>query len=76
MKSLRDLWRDGETTLGLWAGIPDSMVAESLARAGVAYVCCDNQHGLIDYQASVAMIQGRGTSPASSASCSTPVPRA
>lgn len=58
MKSLRDLWRDGETTLGLWAGIPSSMVTESLARAGVAYVCCDNQHGLIDYQASVAMFQG------------------
>lgn len=58
MNSLRDLWRAGETTLGLWAGIPDSMVAESLARSGVAYVCCDNQHGLIDYQTSVSMIQG------------------
>lgn len=34
------------------------MAAESLARSGVSYVCCDNQHGLIDYQASVAMIQG------------------
>ena len=58
MDSLRDLWRAGETTLGLWAGIPSSMVAESLARSGVSYVCCDNQHGLIDYQASVGMIQG------------------
>lgn len=58
MDSLRDLWRAGETTLGLWAGIPSSMAAESLARSGVAYVCCDNQHGLIDYQASVGMIQG------------------
>lgn len=34
------------------------MAAESLARSGVAYVCCDNQHGLIDYQASVSMMQG------------------
>lgn len=58
MNSLRDLWRDGETTLGLWAGLPSSMAAESLARSGVSYVCCDNQHGLIDYQASVGMIQG------------------
>lgn len=58
MDSLRDLWRAGETTLGLWAGIPDSVVAETLARSGVGYVCCDNQHGLIDYQASVSMIQG------------------
>lgn len=29
-----------------------------MARTGVSYVCCDNQHGLIDYQASVGMIQG------------------
>ena len=34
------------------------MAAEALARTGVEYVCCDNQHGLIDYQASVGMIQG------------------
>ncbi len=58
MDSLRDLWRAGETTLGAWAGVPSSMVAEALARSGVHYVCCDNQHGLIDYQASVPMIQG------------------
>jgi 4-hydroxy-2-oxoheptanedioate aldolase len=58
MDSLRDLWRAGETTLGLWASLPSSMAAESLARSGVSYVCCDNQHGLIDYQASVPMIQG------------------
>jgi len=29
-----------------------------MARTGVEYVCCDNQHGLIDYQASVGMMQG------------------
>jgi len=34
------------------------MAAEALARTGVSYVCCDNQHGLIDYAASVGMIQG------------------
>ena len=34
------------------------MASEALARTGVSYVCCDNQHGLIDYQASVSMIQG------------------
>ncbi len=58
MDSLRDQWRAGETTLGLWAGLPSSSAAEALARSGVSYVCCDNQHGLIDYQASVSMIQG------------------
>jgi len=58
MDSLRDLWRAGENTLGLWASLPSSIAAESLARTGVAYVCCDNQHGPIDYQVSVPMIQG------------------
>lgn len=58
MDSLRDLWRAGETTLGLWASAPSSMASEAMARTGVEYVCCDNQHGLIDYQASVGMMQG------------------
>ena len=58
MDSLRALWRAGETTLGMWAGLPSSMAAEALARSGVQYVCCDGQHGLIDYQAIVPMIQG------------------
>lgn len=57
MKSLRDLWRAGETTLGLWATSPSSIAAEALARSGVEYVCVDNQHGLVDYQATVPMIQ-------------------
>lgn len=29
-----------------------------MARTGVSYVCCDNQHGLIEYSDSVGMIQG------------------
>ena len=58
MDTLRDLWRAGETTLGLWASDPSSVAAESLGRAGAQYVCCDNQHGLVDYQATVSMIQG------------------
>lgn len=58
MTSLRDMWRSGETTLGLWASDPSSIAAEGLGRAGVEYVCVDNQHGLVDYQATVSMIQG------------------
>lgn len=34
------------------------MAAEAMARTGVEYVCCDTQHGLIDYQASVGLMQG------------------
>lgn len=56
MKTLRDLWRDGENTLGLWAGYASSSTAEALARSEVEYVCVDVQHGLVDYQAAVSMI--------------------
>lgn len=58
MDTLRDLWRAGETTLGLWASAPSSLASEALGRAGVEYVCCDNQHGLIEYQITTSMIQG------------------
>jgi 4-hydroxy-2-oxoheptanedioate aldolase len=42
----------------LWASAPSSIASEALAQCGVEYVCCDNQHGLIDYQVTVSMIQG------------------
>jgi len=56
--TLRSQWGAGKTTLGLWASSPCSITAETLARAGADYVCIDLQHGLVDYQASVNMIQG------------------
>ena len=46
MESLRDQWAAGKTTLGLWASIPNPSTAEQLGRAGLDYVCIDNQHGL------------------------------
>jgi len=66
MESLRDQWAAGKTTLGLWASLPNPSTAEQLGRAGLDYVCIDNQHGLVDYQASVGMypaIAYGGTTP-------------
>lgn len=66
MESLRDQWAAGKTTLGLWASLPNPSTAEMLGRAGLDYVCIDNQHGLVDYQASVGMypaIAYGGTTP-------------
>lgn len=57
MTSLRTRWAAGEETLGFWLSIPGVVVAEITARQPVAYVCIDTQHGAIDYQASVGMIQ-------------------
>jgi 4-hydroxy-2-oxoheptanedioate aldolase len=57
-RSLRERWASGDTTLGGWCSIPDSLVAEAVSRAGYDYVCVDTQHGAVDYQAAVGMLQG------------------
>ena len=54
---LKEAWAEGRTVFGLWAGIPNSFVAELLAGTGVDYVCVDQQHGLIGYDAAVPMFQ-------------------
>ena len=55
--SLREQWSAGDETLGVWLSIPSVLSAELSARQPFDYVCIDTQHGVIDYQASVAMIQ-------------------
>ena len=57
MTSLREKWAAGEETLGLWLSVPSFVTAEITARQPVDYVCVDTQHGVIDYQTSVSMIQ-------------------
>jgi 4-hydroxy-2-oxoheptanedioate aldolase len=57
METLREIWAAGGTTLGGWLSIPSSVSAEGAARAGFEYVCIDTQHGAVDYQVSVSMLQ-------------------
>jgi len=57
MTSLREKWAAGEETLGLWLTMPGIVGAEIVAGRPVDYVCVDTQHGVIDYQTSVSMIQ-------------------
>ncbi len=55
---LRELWSDQQPTLGAWLSIASTASAEAAARVGFDYVCADNQHGAVDYQATVGMVQG------------------
>ncbi len=57
MQSLRQIWNEGGTTLGLWLSVPSTVTAEACARAGYDYVCIDTQHGAIEYSDAVPMIQ-------------------
>ena len=57
MTTLRSQWSSGDSTIGAWLSIPSAVSAELAARTGFDYVCLDNQHGALDYQVSIAMIQ-------------------
>lgn len=57
MNPLREVWRAGGTAFGLWSVVPGSFGAEILSGTGVDYVCVDQQHGVIGYDAMVPMLQ-------------------
>jgi 4-hydroxy-2-oxoheptanedioate aldolase len=54
-------WRTGKIAYGGWLGIPSSFSAEVMAHQGFDYVTIDMQHGLIDYQVAVTMLQALST---------------
>jgi 4-hydroxy-2-oxoheptanedioate aldolase len=57
---LNEAWAENRTAFGMWATMPGSFGAELIADAGVDYVCVDQQHGVIDYDAIVPMFQAIG----------------
>jgi len=61
---LRGLWRDDRPALGCWLTLPDPFAAEMLSRLGYDWLCIDMQHGLIDYQLALHMLQAISTSDA------------
>ena len=54
---LRQLWTDGKSAINAWLTIPCAWTAEVMAHAGFDAVTIDMQHGLMDYQTSLAMLQ-------------------
>jgi 4-hydroxy-2-oxoheptanedioate aldolase len=56
-RSLKALWGEKEVVYGAWLSIPDTITAETAARAGFDYICIDVQHGLMDYQRALHMLQ-------------------
>ena len=50
-------WGRGEVTFGGWLSIPSSFSAEVMAYRGFDWLCLDLQHGVIDYQVAVTMLQ-------------------
>ena len=57
MNPIREAWEEGRPAFGLWSVTPGPVGAEILAETGPDYVCVDQQHGLIDYDSMVPMLQ-------------------
>ena len=57
---IKRVWSSDRPAFGLWCGIPDPLVIERAGALDVDYVLVDQQHGLVDYAAMVAMIRAAG----------------
>lgn len=58
---LRTLWKSGGAAVNGWLAIPNSFSAETMAHQGWDTLTIDLQHGVVDYQAMVTMLQAIST---------------
>ena len=58
---LRTLWTSGGAAVNGWLSIPNSFSAETMAHQGWDTLTIDMQHGMIDYQAMIPMLQAIST---------------
>ena len=58
---LLKLWKGGGKAVNAWCGIPCPVATENMAQAGWDSMTVDMQHGLVDYQAMVGMLQAIAT---------------
>lgn len=59
--TVKSIWQRGGAVINGWLGIPSAVAAENVAQAGWDSITCDLQHGLVDYQAAVGMMQAIST---------------
>ncbi|MGE3075093.1 MAG: HpcH/HpaI aldolase/citrate lyase family protein [Dehalococcoidia bacterium] len=61
INTVKEKWARGEVTHGAWLSIPSSFSAEIMAHQGFDWLCIDMQHGVVDYQVALTMLQAIGT---------------
>ena len=59
--NLRSIWQSGGAAVNGWLAIPNSFSAETMAHQGWDTLTIDLQHGIVDYQAMVTMLQAIST---------------
>ncbi len=57
----REIWQAGGAVINGWCGIPSGFSAEVMAHMGWDSLVIDTQHGVVDYQVMVSMLQGIST---------------
>ena len=60
---IREIWQAAATAVNGWLAIPNSFSAETMAHQGWDSLTIDMQHGVVDYQAAVAMLTAISTTP-------------
>jgi 4-hydroxy-2-oxoheptanedioate aldolase len=58
---LKTMWAKGEAVVNGWLAIPSGFSAEVMAHQGFDSLTVDMQHGIVDYQTAVSMLQGIST---------------
>ncbi|MGA2550921.1 MAG: aldolase/citrate lyase family protein [Burkholderiaceae bacterium] len=58
---LREIWDNGGAVVNGWLAIPSSFSAETMAHQGWDSLTVDLQHGVVDYQAMIPMLQAIST---------------
>jgi 4-hydroxy-2-oxoheptanedioate aldolase len=59
--TLREIWQAGGAAVNGWLAIPNGFSAETMAHQGWDTLTIDMQHGVVDYQAMVGMLQAIAT---------------
>jgi len=58
---LKEIWAKGEAVVNGWLSIPSAFSAEVMSHQGFDSLTIDMQHGVVDYQVAVTMLQGIST---------------
>jgi 4-hydroxy-2-oxoheptanedioate aldolase len=61
--TLREIWARGDVVVNGWLSIPSAFSAEVMAHQGFDSLTVDMQHGVVDYQVAVTMLQAISTTP-------------
>ena len=65
-QSLRKCWSNGKGAINAWCSIPSAVTAEMMSMNDFDSITIDMQHGLVDYQTALNMLQvisGSGKTP-------------